>query len=156
MRSSFLPKCQPKITKISALPSNRHLGQKSWQFLVGFLGETMISWIHSEFNWPWKNVEKPQVYENKNAPLEKISTHCFCSSRSTLQKWWLFINSRCFDKEIFVIVDLGNRDLEFPPSLCKTLFFLHFTNRTLTIITCSLFETGLDLKPWILSPHFPV
>ena len=52
MRSSFLPKCRPKITKISALPSSKLPGQKSLNFLVGILGETMTSWIHSEFNWP--------------------------------------------------------------------------------------------------------
>ena len=52
MRSSFLPKCQPKIGKMSVLPSNKLSGQKSFQFLVAILGETMISYIHSEFNWP--------------------------------------------------------------------------------------------------------
>ena len=41
MRSSFLPKCQPKISQISALPSNKPPGQKSEKFLVGILGETM-------------------------------------------------------------------------------------------------------------------
>ena len=30
MRSSFLPKCQPKITKIPALTSNKLPGQNSW------------------------------------------------------------------------------------------------------------------------------
>ena len=30
MRSSVLPKWQPKITRISALPSNKLPGQKSW------------------------------------------------------------------------------------------------------------------------------
>ena len=30
------------------------VGQKSEKFLVGILGETMISSIHSEFNWPLK------------------------------------------------------------------------------------------------------
>ena len=52
MRSSFLPKCQPKIWRISALPSNKLPGQKSFKFLVGILGETMTSKIHSECNWP--------------------------------------------------------------------------------------------------------
>ena len=37
MRSSFLPKSQPKITEISALPSNKVPGQ------VEILGETMTS-----------------------------------------------------------------------------------------------------------------
>ena len=32
MRSSFLTKCQPKITRISALPSNKLSGQKFWYF----------------------------------------------------------------------------------------------------------------------------
>ena len=48
----FLPKCQPKITKISALPSNKLSGQKSSKCLVGILGKTMTSKIHSDFNWP--------------------------------------------------------------------------------------------------------
>ena len=52
MRSSFLPKCQLKISRISALPSNKLPGQKSFKFLVGILGETMTSQIYSEFNWP--------------------------------------------------------------------------------------------------------
>ena len=43
MRSSFLLKCQPKITKIFALPSNKLPGQKSWKFLVGILGKMMTS-----------------------------------------------------------------------------------------------------------------
>ena len=59
MRSSFLPKCQPKITKIIALPSNKLPGQKSLKFLVGILGETMTSWIHSEFNWPLSCPNQP-------------------------------------------------------------------------------------------------
>ena len=46
------PKYQPKIWRISALPSNKRPGQKSFKFLVGILGETMTSSIHSEFNWP--------------------------------------------------------------------------------------------------------
>ena len=28
------------------------VGQKSWQFFVHILGETMTSYIHSEINWP--------------------------------------------------------------------------------------------------------
>ena len=52
MRSLFLPKCQPKIWRISALPSNKLPGHKSLKFLVGILGETMTSSIHSEFNLP--------------------------------------------------------------------------------------------------------
>ena len=43
MNLSFLPKCQPKILRISALPSNKLPGQKSLKFLVGILGETMTS-----------------------------------------------------------------------------------------------------------------
>ena len=43
MRSSFLPKCQPNILRISALPSNKLPGQKSLKCLVGILGETMTS-----------------------------------------------------------------------------------------------------------------
>ena len=35
--------CQPKITKIFALPSNKLPGQKSWKFLVGILGKMMTS-----------------------------------------------------------------------------------------------------------------
>ena len=56
MRSSFLLKSQPKITGISALPSNKLPGQKSFKFLVGILEETMTSKIHSEFNWPLPKV----------------------------------------------------------------------------------------------------
>ena len=55
MRSSFLPKCQPKFLRISVLPSNELPGQKSLEFSVGILGETMTSWIHSEFYWPSAN-----------------------------------------------------------------------------------------------------
>ena len=43
MRSSFLPECQPKVLRISALPSNKLQGLKSLKFLVGILGETMTS-----------------------------------------------------------------------------------------------------------------
>ena len=43
MRSSFHPKYQPKILRISALPSNKLPGQKSLKFLVGILGEMMKS-----------------------------------------------------------------------------------------------------------------
>jgi hypothetical protein len=50
MRSSFLPKSQPKITKIFALPSNKLPRQKSLKFLVGILEEMMTSKIHSELN----------------------------------------------------------------------------------------------------------
>ena len=39
------------------------LGQKSLKCLVGILGETMTSKIHSEFNWPLKS-----IYRSKNAP----------------------------------------------------------------------------------------
>ena len=41
MRSSFLPKCQPKITKISALEVYQRIEQKSEKLLVGILGETI-------------------------------------------------------------------------------------------------------------------
>ena len=41
MRSSFLPKCQPKIWRISALPSNKHPGQKSFKFLVWIMNITI-------------------------------------------------------------------------------------------------------------------
>ena len=41
MRSSIPPKCQPKITRVSAIPSDKLPGQKSWQLLVGILGENM-------------------------------------------------------------------------------------------------------------------
>ena len=37
----------PKMQTFNKLP-----GQKAFKFLVGILGETMISSIHSEFNWP--------------------------------------------------------------------------------------------------------
>ena len=46
MRSSL-----PKLGRISVLKVYEKVGQKSFQFLVGILGETMTSWIHSEFNW---------------------------------------------------------------------------------------------------------
>ena len=71
MRSSFFPKCKPKITRISALPNKQGSQQFLWwffgeyrqffwlwslfvgqKFLVCSLGETMTSSIHSEFNWP--------------------------------------------------------------------------------------------------------
>jgi hypothetical protein len=39
-----------KITKKSATILVCLVGQKSLQFLVGFLGETMTSLYHSEFN----------------------------------------------------------------------------------------------------------
>ena len=52
MRSSFLPKCQPKISQISALTSNKLPGQQSEKCLVCILGEMVTSSIHSEFNWP--------------------------------------------------------------------------------------------------------
>ena len=66
MRSSFLPKCQPKIFQISAKNCIHSpkitkksatilvclVGQKSGKILVGILGETMISYIHSEYSWP--------------------------------------------------------------------------------------------------------
>ena len=42
----------PNQTLQRFLPSNKLPGQKSLEFLVGILGETMTSWIHSEFNWP--------------------------------------------------------------------------------------------------------
>ena len=60
MRSSFLP----EITRISALPSNQLPGQKSEKFLVGILGETMTSQIHSEFNWPLI-AAKNSLHDNK-------------------------------------------------------------------------------------------
>ena len=44
MRSSFLPKSQPKFLKISALPSNKLPGQKSLKFWLAF-------W---EKRWPHK------------------------------------------------------------------------------------------------------
>ena len=63
MRSLFLPKCQPKISQISALPSNKPPGQKSEKFLVGILGEMMTSEIHSEFNWPLPlNIKKKNKF----------------------------------------------------------------------------------------------
>ena len=40
MKSSFLPKYEQKIVRISAL---QYTGQKSWQYYVHILGETMTS-----------------------------------------------------------------------------------------------------------------
>ena len=45
MKSSFLPKYEQKIVRISAL---QYTGQKSWQFFVHILGEAMTSSTHSE------------------------------------------------------------------------------------------------------------
>ena len=39
MRSSFLPKSQPKITEISALEVYWKVGQKSYKLLLGILGK---------------------------------------------------------------------------------------------------------------------
>ena len=73
MSSSFLQKCKPKITRISALLPNKHkfnligdflvrvgsffgydpclLGRAEILVILGcILGETMTSYIHSEFN----------------------------------------------------------------------------------------------------------
>ena len=52
MRSSFLPKCQPKILRLSALEVYQRVAQKSLKILVGILGEMMTSKIYSEFNRP--------------------------------------------------------------------------------------------------------
>ena len=49
MKSLFLPKYEPNIVRISALHCTViTTGQKSLQFLVHILGETMTSSIHSE------------------------------------------------------------------------------------------------------------
>ena len=66
MRSSFLPKCQPNILRISALPSNKLQRQKS-----------LIFFIHSEFNWPLGG-QKNQNLVNVlcEQPPTPLSTAC--------------------------------------------------------------------------------
>ena len=59
MRSLFLPKCQPKITKISALPSKKN----SWAEILVIFGWHFGRNIHSEFNWPLEGrVEILQIF----------------------------------------------------------------------------------------------
>ena len=52
MKSSFLPKYELKIVRISALQCGHSTGQKSLQQLAHILGETMTSKIHSEIYRP--------------------------------------------------------------------------------------------------------
>ena len=48
MKSSFLPKHEPKIVRIIDHVVWNSIGQKSLQYLVHILGETMTSYIHYE------------------------------------------------------------------------------------------------------------
>ena len=65
---------------ISALPSNKLPGQKSEKCLVCILGETMTSWIHSEFNWPLVNCWFFSGFPNKRMLFGYLDfcTHCHC------------------------------------------------------------------------------
>ena len=49
IKSSFLPKYEQKIVRISALTTQ---GRNPDNFFVHILGETMTSRIHSEIYWP--------------------------------------------------------------------------------------------------------
>ena len=62
--------------KLSRFLPSLYTGQKSWQFFVCILGETMTSWILSEIVWP---------LEGKNIRIRKDFEHIvMCSS---LFKW---------------------------------------------------------------------
>ena len=113
MRSSFLQKYWPKITEISVLPSNKLPGQKSETFLVGILGETMTSKIHSEFNWPLNETcSSSRLYGFKletsqlwNELVELFSALCL-----TVPSFGSFPTPSCTAKTCFgiVLVDGGS------------------------------------------------
>ena len=95
LRSSFLPKCQPEILRISALPSNKLSGQKFLKSLVGILRETMTSKIHSEFNWPLRKfvTDLWPISHLKLGSLEKtivcLEAVIFCRKNYDICYEWL-------------------------------------------------------------------
>ena len=60
-----------KITKKSATILVCLVGQKSLQFFVCILGETMTSWINSEFKWPLAR-PCPKVCANLQTKIEAM------------------------------------------------------------------------------------
>ena len=54
-------------------PTNKSPGQKSEKLLVGILGETMTSYIHSENNWPLvKNCQQRRGEGREGSKLRKM------------------------------------------------------------------------------------
>ena len=70
MKSWFLQKYEQKIVRISALHST---GQKSWQFFVNILGETITEDIQYEIYWPLT------LTVSQQASLLHKRTAIFCS-----------------------------------------------------------------------------
>ena len=70
MESWFLPKYEQNIVRISDLHT---IGQKSWQFFVHILGETIIYEIHSEIYWSLT------LTVSQQASLLHKRTAIFCS-----------------------------------------------------------------------------
>ena len=75
IKSSFLQKYELKTVRISPLYLVWHstTGQKSLQYLVHILGETMTSLIHSEIYWPLdtsanKSMRNKRGKEETNKP----------------------------------------------------------------------------------------
>ena len=59
-----------------------YTGQKSWQFFVRILGETMTSYIHSENNWPLVHSQ------SQSRPVLLDVQQCMVAAENTSSMFW--------------------------------------------------------------------
>ena len=116
MMPSFLPQYEPNIVMISALycAGYHTTGQKSLQFLVHILGETMTSEIHSEIHWPL--TDSSNFCHNGRLAyilVQKFSTLVLFVLRSTQKTIW----------STFFILNL------YPPKSCFRILILYLQSK---------------------------
>ena len=131
MKSSFFPKKEQKIV------NTQYTGQKSLQFFVRILGETMTLSIHSEINWPLHSDEEGGIFNGFQlwSLVSIITRHVYYTIYSKVniigkgisysQSKKLLMTKNNTYNEFFWSLTLGKNEKAF----CKTMFLSFYLSK---------------------------